>query len=101
MDMQNRLTCVFFQPVTLGDTTGYQVYYNETMMNVNSLTTTLTFAAPSLTDDAFNGTVVVIVIATSGYGIGPASEPEAAVIYGRKFKFLMMCIIKEYLSLKT
>ena len=101
MDMQNHLTYVFFQPVTLGDITGYQVYYNGTMMNVTSSTTTLTFVAPSLTDDAFNGIVVVIVIATSGYEIGPASEPEAAVIYGKKFKLLMMCIIKEYLSFKT
>ena len=90
-----------FQPVTLGDITGYQVYYNETMMNVNSSTTTLTFDAPSLTDDAFNGTVVVIVIATSRYGIGLASENETAVIYGKKFILLMMCIIKKYLSLKT
>ena len=75
------------------------MYYNETMMNVNGSTATLTFAAPSLTDDAFNGTVVVIVIATSGDGIGPASENETA-IYGKKFKLLMMCIIKEYLSFK-
>ena len=52
------------------------------MMNVNRATTTLTFTAPSLPDGVFTGTVVIMVIATSGYGIGPASEPEAAVIYG-------------------
>ena len=52
------------------------------MINVNSSTTTLTFTAPSLPDDVFTGTVVVMVTATSKYGIGPASEPEAAVIYG-------------------
>ena len=70
-------------------------------MNVDSSTTRLTFTAPSLPDGVFTGTVVVIVIATSGYGIGPASENEIAVIYGKKFKLLMMCIIKEYLSFKT
>ena len=77
------------------------MYYNGTMMNVDSSTTRLTFTAPSLPDGVFTGTVVVIVIATSGYGIGPASENEIAVIYGKKFKLLMMCIIKEYLSFKT
>ena len=77
------------------------MYYNATMMNVNSSTTTLTFTAPSLPDGVLTGTVVVIVIATSGYGIGPASENETAVIYGKKFKLLMMCIIKEYLGFKT
>ena len=51
-------------------------------MNVNSSTTTLTFTAPSLPDNVFTGTVVVMVTATSRYGIGLASEPEAAVIYG-------------------
>ena len=52
------------------------------MMNVNSATTTLTFTAPSLPDGVLTGTVVIMVTATSRYGIGPASEPEAAVIYG-------------------
>ena len=86
--MHNHLACVFFQPVTQRHITGYQVYYNGTMMNVNNSRIQLTFTAPSLTDDVFNGMVVVIVIATSGYGIGPVSEPEAAVIYGKKFKLL-------------
>ena len=66
-------------------------------MNVNNPTTILSFDAPLLPDGVFNGSVVVIVNATSRYGIGPASEPEAAVIYGKiKFKLLMVCIIKEY-----
>ena len=52
-------------------------------MNVNSSTTTLTFTAPSLPDGVFTGTVVVTVTATSRYGIGPASNPETAVITGR------------------
>ena len=51
-------------------------------MNVNSSTTTLTFTAPSLPDGVFTGTVVVMVTVTTRYGIGPASEPEVAVIYG-------------------
>ena len=71
-----------FQSVTQGDIIGYQVSYNGTMMNVNSSTTTLIFIAPSLPDGVFTGTVVVMVTATSRYGIGPASELEAAVIYG-------------------
>ena len=72
-----------FQPVTQGDITGYQVYYNGTMMNVNSSTTTLTFTAPSLPDGVFTGTVVVMVIAINEFGIGPGSNPETAVITGK------------------
>ena len=72
-----------FQSVTQGDITGYQVYYNGTMMNVNSSTTTLTFTAPSLPDGVFTGTVVVMVIAINEFGIGPASNPETAVITGK------------------
>ena len=74
--------CIF-QHVTEGDITGYQVCYNRTMMNVNSLTTTLTFTAPSLPDDVFTGIVFVMVTATNRYGIGPTSEPQAAVITGK------------------
>ena len=74
--------CMPFQPVTQGDMTGYQVYYNGTMMNLNSSTTTLTFTAPSLPDGVFTGTVVVMVTAVNRYGVGPASDPETAVITG-------------------
>ena len=59
------------------------MYYNGTMMNVISPTTKLTFTAPSLPDNVFTGTVVIMVTATSIYGIGPASERETAVIYGK------------------
>ena len=72
-----------FQLITQGDITGYQVYYNGTMMNVNSSTTTLTFTAPSLPDGVFTGTVVVMVTAVNRYGVGPASNPESAVITGK------------------
>ena len=58
------------------------MYYNGTMINVSSSTTTLTFTAPSLPDDVFTGIVVVMVTAISRYGIGPASDPETAVITG-------------------
>ena len=78
--MHNKL-CIF-QSVTQTNISGYQVYYNGTMMNVNSSTTTLTFTAPSLSDGVFTDTVVVMVTATSRYGIGLASGPEAALIYG-------------------
>ena len=70
------------QPVTQGDITGYQVYYNGTMMNVNSSTTTLTFTAPSLPDDVFTGTVVVMVTAVNRYGVGLASDPAHVTITG-------------------
>ena len=81
--MQNETVILYlFQPVTQGDITGYQVYYNGTMMNVDSSTTTLTFTAPSLPDGVFTGTVVVTVTATSRYGIGPASEPAHVTITG-------------------
>ena len=73
--------CIF-QSVTQSDISGYQVYYNGTMMNVNSSTTTLTFTAPPLSDGVYTDTVVVMVTAISRLGIGPASGPEAALIYG-------------------
>ena len=63
--------------------TGYQVHYNGIMMNVSSSSTTLTFDAPSIPDDEFTSTVVVMVIATSSYGIGPASNPKVAPISGK------------------
>ena len=53
------------------------------MMNVNSSTTRLTFTAPSLPDGAFTHTVVVMVTAVNRYGIGPASNPDTAIIYGK------------------
>ena len=56
------------------------MYYNGTMMNVNSSTTTLTFTAPSLPDGMFTGTVVVMVTAVNRFGVGPTSEPVAAII---------------------
>ena len=59
------------------------MYYNGTIMNVNSSTTILTFTAPSLPDDVFTGTVVVMVTAVNRYGVGPASDPAIAIIYGQ------------------
>ena len=58
----------------------YQVNYNGTTTNVNSSTTTLTFIAPSLPDDEFSGTVVVMVTAVNRFGSGPASDPAATQI---------------------
>ena len=60
----------------------YQVHYSGMIVNVDSSTTTLTFTAPSLPDDVFTGTVVVMVIGISEFGIGPASNPETAEIRG-------------------
>ena len=71
---------MYFQPVTQGGITGYQVYYNGTMINVNSSTTTLTFTAPSLPDGVFTGTVVVMVTAVNRFGVGPASDLTTAEI---------------------
>ena len=65
-----------------GDITGYQVYYNGTMKNVTSSTTTLAFTAPSLQDGVITGTVVVMVTAVSRYGVGPPSKTETAVVNG-------------------
>ena len=78
-------TCIFIyvQPVTQGDITGYQVYYNGTMMEVNSSTTTLTFTAPSLPDGVFTGTVVVMVTAFTRFGIGPGSDNVSAIFTGK------------------
>ena len=66
-----------------GDITGYEVYYNGTMMNVNSSTTTLIFTAPSLSDGVFTGTVFVMVTAANRYGVGPASDLAIARIDGQ------------------
>ena len=52
------------------------------MINVDNSTITLTFTAPSLPDGVFNDTIVVMVTATTGNGIGIASEPATAVIIG-------------------
>ena len=73
---------MYFQPVTQGDITGYQVYYNEIMINVNSSTTTLTFTAPSLPDDVFTDTVVVMVTAVNRFGEGPDSDHVTATVTG-------------------
>jgi len=69
------------------------VNYNGTMINVNSSTTTLTFTAPSLPDDVFSGTVVVMVTAISRLGVGLASDPVTAVITGIIFLCLLIKII--------
>ena len=73
-----------FQNVMQGDITGYQVYYNGTMMNVSSSTNTLIFTAPSLPNGVFTDTIVVMVTAVSKYGVGPASETDAAVVNGKQ-----------------
>ena len=57
----------------------YQVQYSGITVSVNSLTTTLMFAAPSLPDGASTGTVVVMVTAINQYGIGPASAATAEI----------------------
>ena len=58
------------------------MYYNGTMINFNSSTTTLTFTAPSLPDSVFTGTVVVTVAIMNRLGIGLASDPVSASITG-------------------
>ena len=63
---------------------GYQVHYSGVTVNVNSSTTTLTFTAPSLPDDVFTGTLVVMVTAFSRYGIGSASNSANATLTGMK-----------------
>ena len=60
------------------------MYYNGTIINVNSSTTTLTFTAPLLPDGVFTGTAVVIVTAMNRFGIGPPSN-STAQIYGKAF----------------
>ena len=83
LSMYVRMDNMYFpQPVTQGDITGYQVYYNGTMRNVNSSTTTLTFTAPSLPDGVFTGIVVVMVTTINRFGVGPTSDPATAEING-------------------
>ena len=74
------------------------MYYNGTMKNVNSSTTTLTFTAPSLPDGVFSGTVVVMATAVNRFGVGPASDPETAVINGM---FIYVCILRTYVYGKS
>ena len=78
-DLTNQCT-VMWNVITRGDITEYQVYYNGTMMNVNSSTTALTFTAPSLPDGVLMATIIVTVAATNRYGIGPAGYSEPAII---------------------
>ena len=68
------------------------MYYNGTMMNVNSSTTTLTFTAPSLPDSVFTGTIVVMATATNRYGIGPPSDSDTAVITGTYIVCVSVCV---------
>ena len=77
------LACLVFQPVTQGDITGYQLYYNWTIITVTSSTTTLTFTAPSLPDGVFTDTVVVMVTAYSSIGIGLPSDTATDEITGK------------------
>ena len=81
LNCKHMCSCIF-QPITPGDITGYQVYYNGTLKDVNSSTSTLTFTAPSLSDGVFSGTVVVMVTAVNRFGVGPASDPAIAIING-------------------
>ena len=72
----------FPQPITVGSgpleqPLAYEVYYNGAMLNVTSSTTTLTFTAPSLPDDVFTGTVVVMVTAINRFGRGTPSDPDS------------------------
>ena len=63
------------------------------MITVNSSTTTLIFTAPSLPDDAFTGTVVVMVTAINRYGVGLASDPATAVITGKYVHVYIECLL--------
>ena len=75
------------------------MYYNGTMKDVNSSTTTLTFTAPSLPDGVFSGTVVVMVTAVNRFGVGPASDPEIVVINGM-YVYMCVCILCLHLHRK-
>ena len=69
------------------DITGYQVHYSRTMMNITSMTTILSFIAPSLPVGVYSSTLAVMVTAFSKYGIGPASDPKTARIIGKMMSF--------------
>ena len=58
------------------------MHYSGITVTVPSLTTTLTFTAPSLPDGVFTGTLVVMVTAVNIFGIGPTSDPATAKIRG-------------------
>jgi len=73
------------------------VNYNGTIRNVASSTTTLTFAAPSLLDDVFSDTVVVMVTAISRFGMGPTSDPVIAKIDST---YVHMYLNSVYLSIQ-
>ena len=57
------------------------MYYDGTMINATSSTTTLTFTAPSLPDGVFNGTVVATVTGVNQFGTGLPSDPATAEIH--------------------
>ena len=69
------------------------MYYNGTMISVDSSTTTLTFTAPSLPDGVFTGTVVVMVTAVSRFGIGPASDLVIFEVTGMYIRsYMIHCV---------
>ena len=63
------------------------------MINVDSLTTTLTFTAPSLPDGVFTGTIVVMVTAVNRYGVGPDSDLATATVTGTVTYLHFACVL--------
>ena len=75
--------CVcIFQPITQREMTDTEYHVNHDEMIDVTDSTTLTFTPPLLVN-VFTDTVDVMVTAVNRYGIGPASEPKSAVIYGK------------------
>ena len=75
------------------------MHYNGAKINVDSSTTTLSFIAPSLPDGEHDGVVMVMVIATNQFGVGPESDSEFAAVTGIVAYLDNICVF--YLSQKN
>ena len=58
------------------------MYYNGTMITVNSSTTALKFTAPSLPEGVLSATVIVTVTAVNRLRTGIPSDPATTKIIG-------------------
>lgn len=67
------------------------MYYNGSMMNTNSSTTTTTFTAPFLDNDViYRDSIVVRVAAMNQFGIGLPSDPETTEIIGTTYTYVLL-----------
>ena len=72
----------------------YLVYYKETMFNVTSPTTMLTFTALSLPDDVFAENITVVMTAVNKFGYAPITISNSAKISEKNnYACIQLCVL--------